>query len=391
VIAGLIKGPIQPFLGVIDLTIYLFMITFLSILIRSIIVKQLSVPDFKFNLLIVLLIIILGFSLLYSPLKDYGLNLFLRFLFLGLSLLYAVFMWCTNINRIKITLIIFCILSITYGLVSFLWTFILSQESLVERALFPNTPILAIAWFLAAGILSTFILKDLLSKKYLKLLIYILIVVIIVELIALASRGPLIAFIVAAASLFALYIIRKKKKEAIVIFGSIVATIVFSLILLPSQYTSRYFLTGTASSSIAIRIDMLLAVINNFTNWFLGGAGLGGFAALGIGNYPHNIFLEIFTHAGFFALLIFCLIIGLIVYRGVKLCFSSDNIVRIVATAIFISFVVYLTGHLFSGDITSTRPLWFFTGLILALKLVYTRDFASKLSVQQSINTNTIK
>jgi O-antigen ligase len=374
VVGSLFKGIVQPLLGPIDITAYLFVVTFGSILIRGAREKNLPMPGLAINISILLLLALLLASLIYTPLPRQGIEAFLRLTFLSVSLLYATFMWCNSITRIKRLLFIFSYVLLAYGLAALIWVFLLGNVP-GQRTPFPGTPVLGIAQLLAVGILTSFVLREFISGKFRRLALSLIIIAGIVELIALNSRGPLIAFLAGAVCLFFLYSGREKRK-VIVLSTAIVTVLILAFILLPSQYTSRYALiTSPESASVAWRLEAWQYVIQHSSDWFFTGAGLSGFPyyyagvtdSLASATYTHNIFLDIFADVGFFGFLILVWLIGYLFYKGVKMARMSESSVRHLGLAATVGLAAFLVEYLFSGTIAS-RGLWLFGGLILALE-----------------------
>ncbi|MCK4394314.1 hypothetical protein KAX17_15545 [Candidatus Bipolaricaulota bacterium] len=109
VVAGsLFKGAIQPWLGAIDLTIFLFLATAGSTFLRPVVEKRrITPPKSSFNFLILSFIILFLASVLHTPLPRYGLEIFLRFAILDLSVLYLILMWTTDQKRVRQLLSLF--------------------------------------------------------------------------------------------------------------------------------------------------------------------------------------------------------------------------------------------------------------------------------------------
>lgn len=377
VIGALFKGMIQPLLGPVDITVYLFAVTFGSIFIRGSIEKNLPLPDLRFNIGVLLLIGLLLASLIYTPLLRQGTEMFLRLIFLSISMLYATFMWCNNITRIKRLLFIFLGILLAYGTAAFIWVFLLGNVS-GSRAPFPETSVLGVAQFLAAGILIAFILRTFVSGKYKRLTLSLLMIMGTAELIALNSRGPLIAFVVGAVCLFFLYSPREKGRS-VVLSTVIVTVLILAFILLPSQYVARYAsIVNIESPSIAWRLGAWQYVLQHFSEWFFTGAGLCGFAyyyagttdPLASATYPHNIFLDIFADTGFFGLIVFVWLIGYLFYKGIIISRVGESSIHLLSLAATVALIVIVIEHLFSGTIAA-RGLWFFGGLILSLERLW--------------------
>jgi len=378
VAGSLFKGMVQPLLGAIDITVYLFAITYGSIFIRCSMERRLGLPDLRVNMGVLLLVTILLASLLYTPLPRQGSDMLLRFIFLTISIMYATFMWCTNISRIKRLLFIFTGILLTYGTAAFVWVFLVRQEFHFDsRAIFPETPPISVAQLLAAGIFTAFILRSFIRSKYKKLTLDLLMIMGAIELIALNCRGPLIAFLVGGFCLFFLY--STKEKSRVVFLAPIVlAVMVLAFTLLPSQYTGRYALiTQLESSTIAARVDMWRFAAGHFSDWFFTGAGIFGFAYYYYpgqgefsiwGAYPHNIFLDVFATAGFFGFLAFVWLIGSLIYKGIKISHTREQSFHLLGLATTVPLITFLVAGLFSMSIIGTRDLWFFGGLILSLE-----------------------
>jgi O-antigen ligase len=381
IVGSLFKSMVQPLLGDIDITVYLFVVTFGSILIRCIIEKKLVLPDLKINIGVLLLIGISLASLLYTPLFQQGSDVFLRFVFLTISIMYATFMWCTDINRIKRLIVIFIGIVFAYSTAIIVWVFLIQHGAYsASRAAFAGTPALAVAQLLAAAIIAAFVLRDFVSGRFKRWALYLVILAGVAELIALNSRGPLIALVVGAICLFFLYSLREKKR-VVLLSIPLLAIIVIVFILLPEQFTSRYALIADlGSSSIAARLSMWQFVGEHFSDWFFSGAGMFGFAyyylpgqaELSIwGAYPHNIFLDVFAAIGFFGLLIFVWLNGSFLYRGIKVSRTEQQSSHLLGLAALVALIIFLVNGLFSMSIIDTRPLWFFGGVILSLERLW--------------------
>jgi len=363
-----LKVIVQPLLGPIDITIYLFTVTYGTIFIRCSIEKKITAPDFRINLSVILLASFLLASLLHTPLPKQGIESFLYFVFVTISVMYATFMWCTNINRIRRLLFIFSVSSLAYGAVVFVWVFLLGHDPGYERALlFSQMAAIKIAQLLAAAILAAVVLKSLIHNKRKRLMLNLLLIVAGLELIALNSRAPLIGLLVAGAFLFLLYTRGEKRRFALVCLV-LLAVFICAFALLPQQYTGRYLrMFSLETDPIVERLDMWRFVVKHFFDWFFIGAGMSGFGYYHSYADPHNIFLDIFAHAGFFALLAFAWLIGSLIYKGIKISRTRDQSFHLLSLATVVPLIVILVSGLFSTSIGESRALWFFGGLILSL------------------------
>ena len=201
-------------------------------------------------------------------------------------------------------------------------------------------------------------------------------------MIALNSRGPLIAFLVGAICLFPLYSTREKMR-IVSLTPIVLMVVILSFILLPSQYTGRYLLMASLEGSpIAIRLDMWQFVAEHLSDWFFTGVGLSGFAyycartvdPLVRAVYPHNIFLDVFADAGFCGFLVFVWLLCYQFYKCIIMSHVGEYSIHLLGLAVTVAAIYFVIAYLFSGTLTDTRGLWFFGGLILSLEQLWRRD-----------------
>jgi len=378
-IGPLLKGILQPYFAPIDLTGYLFVITTVSVILQTTIArKHLPLPDSKINFSVLIFLTLLWASLLWSPLPERGLEMFLRFALLDISMIYLVYMWAIDLNRIKRLLLLFAGTMLIYGTALFLWLFLF--EGLLQvrwRGVFLNTSAIGVGLTLAIGILASFSFIPLIKGGGMKAALGVLIAFSLISLIATGSRGPLIAFTVGALVMFFTFL--KKHRSRIIPYA--IATLLTGLMafsVLPRGIISRYLLLfDPSSSSIAVRLSQWRFVLEHFTEWFLHGVGLFGFGphywpgktTFGIfGAHPHNIFLDVFSHVGFFGLLVFVWLIGLLFYKGIRLLRNEERSFYLLSLASLVGLTASLVNALFSSNLISTRPIWFFGGIIISLE-----------------------
>lgn len=384
-VGPLFKGSLQPFLGQIDLTVFIFVVTAVSVLARLAVERQrITLPKSSFNFLILSFVTLLLASVLYTPLPGYGLEIFLRFVILDLSVLYLVFMWTTDQKRVKRLLSLFAWIGLTYGTIMFIGI-LLVPGGLVSshqfRAVLSTTPPIAVALILTASILIalTLVITQSIEGRVRRWTLLTLTILSTAELIALNCRGPFIAFIAGLASLAAIAS-RSRRWRPYVMLGLIllIGAGIMAFHILPSQYTARYgLILNLESSSISARVNAWKFVVDHFDDWFLRGAGLFGFAYhytgrtndLSIfGSYPHNLFLDVFSDSGIVGLSLFAAIIGYILLQAWLMIKKGKGSTRALAIASFIGFIALLVNSLFSMSIIDTRLLWFIGGSILALR-----------------------
>lgn len=383
VAAPLAKGIAQPYLGPVDLTVFLFVVTAGSILVRLVGDKRrITLPKTNFNVLVLLFITLLLASLLYTPLPQYGLTIFLRFALLDVSILYLTFMWAVDQGRIKRLLSLFAWIGLAYGAIMFIVIFLIPNgliSSHQVRAVLATTAPISAALILALSILIalTFMITQPI-RRFKRLALIALIVLSTAELIAMNTRGPLIAFVVGLASLLVILLRSWEwRRYAMLGVSLLIGSGIVALYILPSQYIARYALIlDPTSSSIHARLNAWKFVANHFYDWFWSGAGLFGFpyyytgktTGLSIfGSYPHNLLLDVFADSGIFGVGLFISIIGYLLLKGWRVAKEETPSRRILGIASYSCLIAFLTSLLFSGSLIGTRPLWFIGGCILSL------------------------
>lgn len=88
------------------------------------------------------------------------------------------------------------------------------------------------------------------------------------------------------------------------------------------------------------------------------GAGLAAFPALGLGNYPHNLFLEAFAETGALGVTLL-LLATLFLFIRIRQCRSPGQVAATSAA------VLYLTAAQFSGDLFDSRGFFIFAMLTI--------------------------
>jgi len=178
----------------------------------------------------------------------------------------------------------------------------------------------------------------------------------------------------------------KRRFFKVVLPLGIVTFIAF--LILPGKYTARYaLLFNPTSTTVAWRLSAWQLVLDHFSDWFFGGAGMLGFTIyhpdfIGtvatnvpvFGANPHNLILDVFTRTGFGGLLIFAWLISYLLYLGIRISRLRDNTFCVLGTATFIALFTFLVDAMFNRSLLTTRPIWFFAGLILSLWRLWKRN-----------------
>lgn len=387
----LIKELIQPVLGDFDITIYLYVVTYISILIhKAISSKNIVLPPKKVNLLIYLFISIMVLSLLYSPVKESAINIFFRIIFLDISIFYITYIWANNLKKIKRLLYFFSGICITYGIIILglgLGGKIITSEVSIVPAFTYYT---AVGLLLTISIFLIVALEELSHNKLNKVVIIFLSMLCSIALVAINARGPFVAFCFGI--FFLLYFSNRViRKRYLVNVFALIGVIFLAFVVLPGRYTIRYnLLFDLQSDSIAERFLLWRFVWDHFANWFITGAGLLGFPFPGVGfyggpsfgisdylsfgGYPHNLFLDVFVRVGFIGAVIFSCLIGHLLYTGIKLLRVGDSEFHVILAATFTAICVFLVDSLFNASLLTIRPLWLFGGVILAMEHIWRKN-----------------
>jgi len=188
------------------------------------------------------------------------------------------------------------------------------------------------------------------------------------------TRGPMVAAMTAIAVYFLSVLLRKPARG--IAIGIIAITFVGVLYISPTireyiPHVSRYqsLLGGGRDLSVQLRLGIQQKAVAQFLGSPLFGVGTGG-----LGEYPHNLFLEVAAENGILGLLVFLGFLTAVANRVFiyltailpKLSASSKSLalaVLLVGLALFIE-------KQFSFDLTMHKDLFAFLGLAVNLPLI---------------------
>lgn len=392
VVGGLFKGNIQQYFGYFDITLFTFFITIFSICINGRFSKPI-IPNIKVYIPIVLIVILFAVSLYVTPDIDNGIEYFVRFVLLTVSVLFMVYWWCSNITRVRRLLFTYVIIVLLYCFACFTYNYILGNEVYQWRTPFPNISIIGLAQHTSAAILIGVILLKYISRKGWRLILYIgfiaLLLIACFELISFMVRGALIAFIIGLGILVLLYIWQYRKIYALYLLG-FCALMVIAFFVLPDYVVNRYLLLfNLDEGTVGMRLDMWQYVINHFSSWWIIGVGLCGFNYYYSALYPfdtniivnaHNIFFDVFCSAGILAVICMIWVIGYVFYKLVGMIKKDSMNNKLLLVALGIGLISFLVAGQFSMGILASRPLWFFCAIILAMKNIYSNYVSDLIS-----------
>lgn len=212
--------------------------------------------------------------------------------------------------------------------------------------------------------------------------VFFLILLVAFVLLATGSRMPLLALF--CAGIYAIFRSVKIRKGILVMrkgFKMLLSASVLGLFLLAALATRGFFDTiiyrfkiifseSGGGASANGRIERFSVAWDVFKEHFVFGGGLGSFPIFynetDIGDYPHNIVLEIMAEFGLIGLSIFSLFFFLTFYRGLVKGKRSGRQPS-VQLAVICLFVYYLANAMVSGDINSNRALYVFMSILCLL------------------------
>lgn len=176
------------------------------------------------------------------------------------------------------------------------------------------------------------------------------------------SRGSLVSIVLATVCFFL-----ASRFELNKIFFFAVAAVVLSFVLLNytqlgpkvmDTFESRITNLLIEQRYTAGRGDLYQSAINLGSQHLFVGAGLAAFPALGLGVYPHNIFLEVFCEGGGIGIFLLIMIFGIFLWS------LWDSRYRLNPLAVAATFLIVFSSQ-FSGDFYDTRTLFLF--ILIAL------------------------
>lgn len=348
---------LRMFIILLSLLFYLFFKR------KSKVLPRLSVTNVFFTLF--LLNILLG--VLYSPLKEIGMNRaflfayavgipFYSLLFLEKEAVIKLFRW--------VLLVAF--------LFAFL-TFFFGKKALSEnRITLIGTGMITFGRFYGLatiiGFESYFAYRNMKSRlRY----VYLLgVVLIAVSLFLTGTRGALVSLIVAFGFYVAFFAPISLRKKVLTIFMLLVVSGVILLFAQKGIAKYRILAINLAGSSVKFRLIMWKEAIKIFVQNPVFGIGTGGSSIdMGqflLGTYPHNMLLEVLAEQGLIGLILF---MGL-VFGAVKTfiwLFHQDEKTRRVAGLCLSLFIYTFVSAMFSSTIGGNKEFFLLIAIIEGL------------------------
>jgi len=345
---------------------------FFMVLRAALVKKRIRVGITKADLFVVGLVLVLGFGLMYSRDRAYGIERVLELLFLGVLASYflprIMASFSSSIKIVRNILLTVVALAGVTTLLSFMGL------GVGNRAFAASY--LSWSYFLGVAILSGLALLDISTNRLLRVAIVVLEPLFLVSMVLAKARGPLISlFVVGVLILFWKGRVSIRKKMGIVLSFLAIFAMLFAIV--PRGFWFRYELlfAEQKGSSIEARVDAYKFAGELFLEHPLLGVGTGGFRA-SYGSrespyslsYAHNAFLEIAAENGLLGLFFYVgfLISLFLVARRILKDVNTVKTGRELTFGCLLVFIFLFVGSQFSGAIIG-RDALLFAGLIVLL------------------------
>jgi len=381
--------PLVPIFSQIDFTVFIFLLTFVSIIFY--LIKNNYLFYIKFNKTISSFLIFglfLLLSTLYTPAYSYGILKATSFLTFNFALFLFPMLVIVEKENVKRLVFFFLLLGSAYSLLTLynLYSSFISGDIIYTyRASFLGiNPIGFANWFGSVDVILITLLASVKNRTQ-KMGMYILILLFTIVIVVSNSRGPIISFFLTIIFLSAFRVKQIKWENAF--YWALFFIILFIVLLniLPSQLTDRYTQLAKVSQinqrvsmfTINSRLDFWKAAIHFATDTIphlFFGVGAGGFSELyfhlDFEAYPHNIFFEVFCELGLLGIvLIFWHFQSIFkyVFENFKQMPAQEKTILLAFT---MAAVYNMIAAQFSSDLLRNRRIWFFLGVAIAIKSI---------------------
>jgi O-antigen ligase len=316
--------------GLLDITLLIYVVLYVMVIYNMVIKKE-KLTFFKYDWLVYLVLVVMSFSLLYTPEPMDGLVKFMKFTVMGVGMIYILRSFIKNRDDI-IKFYKYFVFNSFVVQVLILFDFAANKFP-VGRYKYHGVHPIATAMLGATCMLIMLMLFSAKKVKFSATLVLLLISSSI--LIIGASKGPILAI---AITLFLMLKGLKKVNLKLMLLLGVILIVLLNLSAV-QKYTE--FLTDrisntAGSESSAVRLNLYDQAERIFYENPIIGAGIGT-----LKEYPHNLFLEILAENGL--LLGFMLIIVLLMvcksYFGFLLDKSLDVSYALSLSLVIMSFV----------------------------------------------------
>jgi O-antigen ligase len=306
----------------------------------------------------------------------------LRVFFYGLLFVVLPVWYFARTSKLGPFFVCFIVIADAMGMTALLWTLRTSSLSGLQRINAPSGGPITLARILALGAIACVTLA-LVHRKY-RFLLLLNGIALLVETFATGSRGPalfllLVTFSMPWISVFSSQLRAMSPRLIVGLLVVIVAAIPIWHRLESSNlpFAQRFSLLTQSDRGVSVdlREDNYQLAIDaaRESSWQANGTGYWA-VLLGDGDakeYPHNVFLEILLEQGIVGLGLFILFVVSVLGTGVRCLNRSDQSVSEAALTLgaFSCFIFALLAAQTSGDLYDNRAIWFFGGVMLALRV----------------------
>jgi O-antigen ligase len=347
---------------------------FFMVLRAALVKERMRIALTRTDFFIAGLVLVLGFGLMYSQDRMYGIERVLELLFLGvLASYFFPRIMASFSSSIKIVRNILLTIVALAGITTLLSLF---NTGTGYRAFAGSY--LSWSYFLGVAILSGLALLDTSSNKLLRFSIIALEPLFLVSMILAKARGPLISLFAVGVLIF-FWRGRLSIRKKIGIALSFLAVFALLFVILPRGFWFRYELlfAEQKGSSIEARLEAYKLAEELFIKNPLVGAGTGSFKPLFASaefpyslKYAHNAFLEIAAENGLLGLFFYVgfLISLFLLARRILRNPNTSKIIKESTYACLLVLVFLFVGSQFSGVVIGRNEL-FFAGLLVLMGL----------------------
>lgn len=363
----------------IDITLLFLLLSFLAFLhrrLREPFAKRMPSSFTRVTVLFLLLAASLIGGSLYTPVRGYGLDKMLRFIFLtgwaffGAALLISDFL---ALRRFSWAIVIISTAMAIDGLLN---RPAAGQIGFVTAF---GSNYIALARASGLGLLAAIaFLWPTERRPLVKLCLWVIAALQLWAALSAGARGPVIALIFLFLLFFALSawgflrlrIDRSALRLGVLVFFFVALVLVRQDLFSTLLFRSQIALIG-GDISLATRLSLYQAAIDLWEKSPIWGHGPGQFGVAMAGEYvrlyPHNIILELGAETGIIGVLIFVAMIGTAFTQGFISLRSGNRLAKTVARYLLAINSFALLNAMVSGDINDNRMLFTFVGLIATI------------------------
>lgn len=357
-VVGTFKGAPQLDNVPIDLTILLLLVLALSMWLEFWRERAIALPkEFIFYAPIVLMML---FSLIYTPNLDDGIEKAARFCIICGMAIIGPFIVLTDSGKLRR----FFLTLLVAGLVASLLSIHMLGGR--ERLTTPGGDTIQLGHLTAVGIAVVWFGLMPGQRLIVRALLYACIGLLAVAMIGSGSRGPIIGL----GTAFLISVWQRRRvgftvAQLMFDFGALVLAGVLLLPFVPFpaeslNYLARLASVESANAFLGPRAALMQLGWRLMWEHPLQGIGIGGFPVLyrGVGNWPHNIPLEIGAELGLLAALSFCCLLFLSVTAAFREFVATSEGSRTNRNLMFCFIVIVTISMLNTGNLNDNRQLW---------------------------------